>query len=220
MFAGIIEQTGRIESLQRGGGVAKLRVASPGFFAGVRPGASVAVSGVCLTVVEHTADTAAFDVVPETLAKTTLGGLRPGDRVNLEPGLRAGEPIDGHFVQGHVEGVGTVVRIDRSAGYVVWTQVPAELMPAIVPKGSIAIDGVSLTVVEVDRAARTFSVALIPTTLERTTLGELREQSRVNVETDILARIVVVQLAAMGLREDTPASGITLEKLRSAGFVE
>ncbi len=220
MFAGIIEQTGRVVALERGPSAARLRLAAPGFFAGVRPGASIAVSGVCLTVVESGDDQAAFDVVPETLTRTTLGALRPGDRVNLEHSLRAGDPIDGHFVQGHVEGVGTVVRIDRGDGYVLWTQVPAGLMPAIVPKGSIAIDGVSLTVVQVDRAARSFSVALIPTTLERTTLGSVGEGSRVNIETDILARIVVEQLASMGLGQQASTSGVTLEKLRSAGFVE
>ncbi len=220
MFAGIIEQTGRIVALERGPDAARLRIAAPAFFAGVRPGASVAVSGVCLTVVDCADDEAGFDVVPETLAKTTLGALRPGDGVNLEHSLRAGAPIDGHFVQGHVEGVGTVVRIDRSEGYVLWTQVPEALMPAIVPKGSIAIDGVSLTVVQVDRAAHSFSVALIPTTLERTTLGAAREGSRVNIETDILARIVVEQLRAMGLGQQASTSGVTLEKLRSAGFVE
>ena len=220
MFTGIIEQTGLIESLEHSSHAAKLRVRAPGFFADTRPGASIAISGVCLTVVQHDADVATFDVVPETLARTTLGSLRTGDRVNLEHSLRAGAPIDGHFVQGHVEGVGTVTRIDRGDGYVLWTQVPAELLPAIVPKGSIAIDGVSLTIVEVDRAARAFSVALIPTTLERTTLGRLREQSRVNIETDILARTVVAQLRALGLGGELRPAGLTFEKLRSAGFVE
>ncbi|MEN0019465.1 MAG: riboflavin synthase, partial [Planctomycetota bacterium] len=158
-------------------------------------GASIAISGCCLTVAEAPdGKTLAFDVIPETLEKTTLGGLTEGDRVNLEPAATATTALDGHIVQGHVEGTGRVVRIDTDDGWRVRIAAERPLMEAIVPKGSVTIDGVSLTIAAVepgDDDGGWFEVALIPTTLELTTLGGLSEGSRVNLETDAMVRAVV-----------------------------
>jgi riboflavin synthase len=132
-----------------------------------------------------------FDVVPETLARTTLGGLAAGSRVNLERAATAATLMGGHVVQGHVEGVGEVRAVRTEGEWRVTIKVPNELMPCITPKGSIAVEGVSLTVASVDVTASTLDVALIPTTLEVTTLGGLKPGSRVNLETDIMARTIV-----------------------------
>ncbi len=178
-------------------------------------GASVAVNGVCLTLAEPAGSRGVFDVVPETWRRTTLAGLRVGDAVNLEASVRVGDPLDGHFVQGHVEGVGTVERVDRNGGeWKLWVRTDAELLPAIVTKGSIAIDGVSLTVA--DLAGERFSVALVPTTLERTVLGERRAGDAVNIETDILARLVLARLEPLTRGRGGP--GLTLETLRAGGY--
>jgi riboflavin synthase len=143
-------------------------------------GDSVSVDGVCLTVVEARDGRLAFDVVEETLDRT-----KPfGDEVNVEGALRAGDPLGGHYVQGHVDGVGTV----RSVGDPVWIDIPPELMRYVVEKGSITVDGVSLTVAAVDE--RGFAVALVPHTLEITTLGALEAGARVNIEVDVLAKYV------------------------------
>jgi riboflavin synthase len=173
MFTGIVQERGRISSFEGG----RLVVES-----GVRAaiGDSVAVNGVCLTVVDAPDGRLAFDVVQETLDRT-----KPfGDEVNLEGALRAGEPLGGHYVQGHVDGVGTV----RSTGDPVWIDAPPDLLPYVVEKGSIAVDGVSLTVAGIDDDG--FAVALIPHTLDVTTLGRLAAGDKVNLEADILAKYV------------------------------
>jgi riboflavin synthase len=173
VFTGIVQERGRVLSFEEG----RLVVES-----GVRAevGDSIAVNGVCLTVVDAPDGRLAFDVVQETLDRT-----RPfGADVNLEAALRAGEPLGGHYVQGHVDGVGTV----RSTGDPVWVDTPPELLRYVVEKGSIAVDGVSLTVAAVDE--RGFAVALVPHTLEVTTLGGLRPGDRINLEVDILAKYV------------------------------
>jgi riboflavin synthase len=173
VFTGIVQERGRVESFDAG----RLVVES-GVRAGI--GDSVAVNGVCLTVVEAPGGRLAFDVVQETLDRT-----KPfGDEVNLEAALRAGEPLGGHYVQGHVDGVGTV----RSTGDPVWIDSGTELLRYVVEKGSIAVDGVSLTVAAVD--GHGFAVALVPHTLDVTTLGALAPGDRVNLEVDILAKYV------------------------------
>ena len=173
MFTGIVQERGRVASFDDG-----RLVVETGITAGI--GDSVAVDGVCLTVTENNDGRLAFDVMRETLERT-----KPfGDEVNLEAALRAGDPLGGHYVQGHVDGVGTV----RSTGDPVWIDVDAELLRYVVEKGSIAVDGVSLTVAGVDE--RGFAVALIPHTLEVTTLGTLEAGKRVNLEVDILAKYV------------------------------
>jgi riboflavin synthase len=211
MFTGIIEAVGEVKALERRSGGCRLTVAAPDVASATPPGASVAVSGVCLTVVGVDAPFLTFDVIPETLDRSTLGELRPGGRVNLERSLRAGDRMDGHFVQGHVDGTARVARVVRGEEHVVWLRPGAGLLPCIVPKGSIAVDGVSLTIARA--AGEEFSVAMIPTTLSATTLGALREGVSVNIETDILARIVVHALRAG--RERAP---LTVESLHAAGF--
>jgi riboflavin synthase len=132
-----------------------------------------------------------FDAVPETLRLTTLGTLAPGAKVNLERSLAAGDLIGGHFVQGHIEGQAKIERVSPAPDCRLRLSAPPQLMPAIVPKGAIAIDGVSLTVAAADPESLTFEVALIPTTLEQTTLSQLKPGDRVNLETDLLARTIV-----------------------------
>lgn len=194
MFTGIVAGTGRCVAVRSGDDGVELEVEAP-FLDGTRPGESVAVNGVCLTVTAAEGGRLTFTAVPETLRRTTLGDLRPGDVVNLEPALRWGDPVGGHLVQGHVDGTGTVRALTRR-GREVWMAVeaPEALVPFLAPKGSVAVDGVSLTVVTVD--GNRFTVALIPHTLERTTLGRRRVGDRVNLEVDGLARHLVRWQAA------------------------
>ena len=173
MFTGIVRERARVASFDNG----RLVVES-GVTAGI--GDSVAVDGVCLTVVGRENGRLAFDVVAETVARTKPFGAE----VNVEPALRAGEPLGGHYVQGHVDGVGRA----RSVGEFLWIDAPPELLRYCVEKGSIAVDGVSLTIAAVDDAG--FAVALVPHTLEVTTLGSLRPGDEVNVEVDVLAKYV------------------------------
>jgi len=176
MFTGIVREVGRVLSFDGRRLVVEAEATR------AAEGDSVAVDGVCLTAVDGSQ--LAFDVVDETLSRTTLGSLEPGSRVNLEPALRAGEPLGGHIVQGHVDGLGRV----RSTGEPVWIDAPAKLGRYLVEKGSITVDGVSLTVAAVDE--RGFAVALVPHTLEATTLDELAPGDAVNLEVDILAKYV------------------------------
>ena len=178
MFTGIVRERGRVASFV----APRLRVESR-----LRPqvGDSVAVDGVCLTVVDARDGHLAFDVVPETLARTKPFGAE----VNLEPALRAGEPLGGHYVQGHVDGVGRVrAAAEEGDGRRLWVDAPAELLRYCVEKGSIAVDGVSLTVAALDDVG--FAVALVPHTLEHTTLGSLTRGAEVNLEVDVLAKYV------------------------------
>lgn len=199
-----METTGRVVALgpfRRRGDLPparRLEIEARGCFDELPCGASVAVNGVCLTLADGAGrdSLAAFDVIHETLQRTNLGRLAPGARVNLERSLRVTDRIDGHFVQGHVDGLGRVLRVeDRGPEWKLWVTTGAEAMGAIVAKGSVALDGVSLTVVEV--RGETFSVALIPTTLERTTLGRLRAGDAVNIETDLIARVVLARLESL-----------------------
>ncbi len=179
MFTGIIESTAKVlENTGR-----QLLVERPAMFDDIKHGASISVSGVCLSIVAFDASSMSFDVIDETLAKTKLGSLKAGDLVNLERAMLAGSRLDGHIVQGHIEGVATVTSFIEGR---LSLQVPKEFLPAIAPKGSIALDGVSLTVANVQDDIIT--VALIPLTLASTTLGNAKEGDRVNIETDILSR--------------------------------
>jgi riboflavin synthase len=185
VFTGLVREVGTVESMDDG----RLLVEAPETAAGAAAGDSVAIDGVCLTVVARDGARLAFDAVPETLARTSLGALRDGSRVNVEPALRAGDALGGHYVQGHVDGVGVVRSVEREGeGRRVWFDVPAELLRYVVEKGSIAVDGTSLTVAATDE--RGFAVALIPHTLDATTLGALDGGDRVNLETDVLAKYV------------------------------
>lgn len=224
MFSGIIETTGRVAALRTPGpDAARLVIDAAGLFTELALGASVAVNGVCLTLVARSPATGEFDIVPETLRRTSLGGLRPGSRVNLERSLRLGDRIDGHLVQGHVDAAGAVQRIDRSGGeWKLWVECAPALTPFIVPKGSIALDGVSLTLV--DAVDGLFSVVLIPATLERTTLGERQPGDALNIETDMLARVAVRHVDALlagraGAAARGPSAGLTVERLQASGFL-
>ncbi|QIA27328.1 3,4-dihydroxy-2-butanone-4-phosphate synthase [Thermaerobacter sp. PB12/4term] len=196
MFTGIVQGRGRCVDLKATGSSLQIWIEAP-FLGQVRPGDSVAVDGVCLTVAAIRGNRLAFTVVPETLRVTTLGDLRPGDEVNVEPALRWGSPLGGHLVMGHVDGTGTVMAVSaQDAGVLMEIEAPADLVPFVAPKGSITVDGVSLTVVEV--RGRRFTVALVPHTLEHTTLGRHRPGDRVNLEVDWLARYAARHPATTG----------------------
>lgn len=188
MFTGIVQAVGEIRALESVGGDARLRIAAGTLdLAAVQLGDSIAVSGVCLTVVEHDADEFVADVSQETLGLTTLGAARVGTRVNLEPSLTLASPLGGHLVSGHVDGVGTLVEREPDARSTrMRFELPAELGRYVAKKGSITVDGTSLTVNDVDR--RDFSVNIVPHTLERTIMGGYETGTRVNLEVDLVAR--------------------------------
>jgi riboflavin synthase len=189
MFTGIVRELGRVAVLDGTSDGARIVVEAPETAAGATVGDSVAINGVCLTVTDATDGRLAFDAVPETLRRSSLGRLDPGERVNVEAALRAGEPLGGHYVQGHVDGVGKIRSSDNEGdGRRVWVDPPAELLRYLVEKGSVAVEGVSLTVAELDDAG--FAVALVPHTLGVTTLGGLVPGDRVNIEVDVLAKYV------------------------------
>jgi riboflavin synthase len=198
MFTGIVEEVGVVRRVGRERGVRRLEVGACLTLEGSEVGASVAVNGACLTVVERTADGFAFDVGPETLERTSLRCLGIGDRVNLERPLRLGAPLGGHLVLGHVDGVGTVTGVTRveSAARVGIALPGPELAPLLVPKGSVAVDGVSLTVAAL--AEGTFEVMLIPHTLETTTLGSWRAGQPVNIEADVIGKYLLRALELRG----------------------
>ncbi|MFM8273433.1 MAG: riboflavin synthase [Gemmata sp.] len=189
MFTGLVQSLGTVAGVTDARGGRRLRVSEPAVAPALQPGESVAVCGACLTVVAHDALTFDFEVGPETLLKTSLGKLAVGDRVNLERSLRVGDALGGHFVTGHVDCVGAVLE-EAVAGewLTVWFGFPPTFAELLVPKGSIAVDGVSLTVVDV-RADR-FSVMLIPHTRAHTTLGTKKPGDPVNLEFDLLAKHV------------------------------
>ena len=188
MFTGLVAGTGTVESLERDGDGMRLRVRSE-LARELSAGDSIAVNGVCLTAVEPDAAGFSADVMSETLRRSSLGPLTSGDAVNLELPLRAGDRLGGHVVQGHVDGVGTVDWVrDEGFSRVVRVSAPAETLRYVVEKGSIAVDGVSLTVSAVDGEA--FEVSLIPETLERTTLGEAAPGRMLNLEVDVFAKYV------------------------------
>lgn len=187
MFTGIVRELGRVASIDGGPDGVRLELDAPATAPTVGLGDSVAVNGCCLTVVGSDGGRLAFDAVPETLRRTTLGALRPGDPVNVEPALRVGDPLGGHFVQGHVDGVGRVQSIEAEGdGLRAFVAAAPEILRYCVEKGSITVEGVSLTVAEL--AGDSFAVALIPHTLAETTLSELSQGCEVNLEVDVLAK--------------------------------
>jgi riboflavin synthase len=189
MFTGLVEAMGSVRAALPEGDGTRLWIAEATIAAELPLGASVAVNGVCLTVIARDADAFAFQAGPETLRLTNLGELQPGMRVNLERALRVGDRLGGHIVQGHADGVGTIERRQRQGDWeFVWFRCPPELGRYLVPKGSIAVDGVSLTLVEAMPAG--FSVALIPHTLDATTLGHKQPPATVNLEVDLFAKYV------------------------------
>ena len=212
MFTGIVQEIGTIaERLPQNQGV-RLTVRAPETAAKLAVGDSVCVSGVCLTCVAKDAAHFSVDVSAETLRRTTLGGLSAGSRVNLEPALRLSDRLGGHIVTGHVDGTGTLAAIKSEGASALYTfSAPPELLRYAVEKGSIAVDGVSLTVFAV--TAATFQVALIPHTLTATTLGGMAVGTRVNLEADVLAKYVEKLLGKN-------KAGLDWETLVRAGFAQ
>ncbi len=204
MFTGIVEELGKVAGLDQSPGSARITIYGPLVAAGAAPGSSIAVSGVCLTVTEADGSQFTADVMGETLARSTLGALSPGGPVNLERPVPAGGRLDGHIVQGHVDGTGVITE-SRPADrwHVLRISIPAELSRYIAEKGSVAVDGVSLTVSGVsenpvpgpDDAGGWFEVSLIPETLARTTLGSVAVGDQVNLEVDVIAKYVERLLA-------------------------
>lgn len=239
MFTGIVERTVKVsEAVDRQGGrLLKLLVEEKPGIPAWRPaerGESIALNGVCLTVVEsagaHRGVELAFEIVPETLKQTTLGSLSRGGDVNLERSLRVGDSFGGHYVSGHVDGIGRVRRVSVEGDQVLFEiEVPNRLLRHVLKKGSVAVDGISLTVVEVDRAAGWFSFAAIPHTLERTALKHRQVGSSVNIETDAFGKWVVHALTELlgtetVLGAETGGDGPRGERLRAvlkkSGFLE
>jgi riboflavin synthase len=195
MFTGIIQTTARVAAVADGPMFRRVLIALDP--EDVKLGDSIAINGVCLTVAEIENGALAFDVIKETLDKTNLGSLVPGDMVNVERSLRAGDRIDGHFVQGHVDGVGLLTHVVNNESEVRLTvTVPDHLAKYLVPKGSIAIDGVSLTIAEIK--GHSFDVALIPTTMRLTNLGSRSPGWRFNLEADVLSKTIVHFLELRG----------------------
>ena len=199
MFTGIVRERGRLVSREGGEAGTTLRVEAPRTAAATVVGDSVAVNGVCLTATTVEGAELAFEAVAETMRRTALGRLPPGGAVNLEPALRAGEPLGGHIVQGHVDGVGRVRRLHlQETGALLEVEAPPEILRRCVEKGSIAVDGVSLTIASLNEDS--FEIALVPHTLAATTLGDIRAGHEVNLEADVLAKYVERALESRGIR--------------------
>jgi len=213
MFTGIIQAVGTVVSMQPTGGDLRLRIETGQLsLDDVALGDSICTSGVCLTVIELPGDGYWADVSVETLDFTTLGALQPGSRVNLEKALTPASRLGGHIVSGHVDGVGEVKTIQKKGNF--WEMLftaPQELLSEMVVKGSVAVDGISLTVVDIKD--NSFSVSLIPETLERTTLGRAKIGQKVNIETDVIVKAVKRQLEQMLGKKK-----LTLENLQEMGY--
>ena len=216
MFTGIIEELGTVMAWTRKPDAARVTVRAPLAVSDAKHGDSISVSGVCLTVVEQGPDWFTADVMAESIARSTLGTLTPGTLVNLERAARVGDRIGGHIVQGHIDGTSEILSLtDGSAWRVVRLTIDRELAGLVARKGSIAVDGVSLTVSAV--GDDWFEVSLIPETLEATTLGAREVGDRVNIETDILARHVQ-RLLFLGAEDDLPTSSISAPQRQTIGF--
>ncbi|MGP8246462.1 MAG: riboflavin synthase [Bryobacteraceae bacterium] len=213
MFTGIIEELGTVEALEARPAGARLRIACRAVMGDMRTGSSVSVNGVCLTALDLRAGGFSADLAPETLKRSNLGALRAGSRVNLERPLSPNSRFDGHIVQGHVDGTGEFLSLDSLGGDNWWLRIriPADLDRYLVAKGSIAIDGISLTIAALE--ADTLSVTIIPHTFRNTTLGGYRPGARVNLECDVLAKHVEKLLQKISPRE-----GLTVDKLEENGY--
>ena len=213
MFTGIVEELGRIRRVLPGAQAGKITIAAHTVLEGTRIGDSIAVNGVCLTVVALGEDEFTADIMPETLRKSALGQLRVGDPVDLERALPADGRFGGHIVSGHIDGTGRIkeVRVEQNA-HVVTIEAPREILDLVVEKGSIAIDGISLTVAAV--GATTFSVSVIPHTAEQTVLLKKHAGDLVNLENDIVGKYVQKLLSRAG----SPSGGITMDYLIENGF--
>jgi riboflavin synthase len=222
MFTGIIEAVGKVAGIERAGDSIRLTIAASKIAEDVAIGDSVAIDGVCLTVTQINAPQVSFDAVHETMRRTTLGQLQSGDSVNLERSLPVGGRLGGHIVQGHVDGTGRIASI-RPIGnsWFVYIDASPEMMRYVVTKGSVAVDGISLTVAESED--RTFALSIIPHTWENTTLHEKRAGDSVNVECDILGKYVEKMLGGYGVGSDGSATrergGVSMDLLARSGYV-
>jgi riboflavin synthase len=213
MFTGLIEAVCRVGRVERMSGVMRLGVDLGELAKEAKTGESIAISGVCLTVVQAQGGIASFDVSGETLAKSTLGSLRPDSFVNIERALRAADRLGGHIVQGHVDGTGTIKAISRNGSFAdIQFSAAGELLDEMVVKGSVAVDGISLTIAGMDDGG--FRVAVIPETLEKTTLGKAKIGDRINIETDIIAKMIKKQLDKILPQREM----LTIDKLKELGF--
>lgn len=215
MFTGIVEEMGSISAVKKGAKETRLVISGEKIFSDLKTGDSVAVNGVCLTAAEISGKTFTADVMNETLNRSSLSGLKPGSHVNLERAMAADGRFGGHIVAGHVDGTGAITDI-RSDGNAVWYTISADggIMKYIVEKGSVAIDGISLTVAKV--TAESFSVSIIPHTAKETILSEKKCGDKVNLENDIIGKYVE---KLMGYKEEKkPESRITAEFLAKNGF--
>ena len=203
MFTGIIEELGTVRSIKRGPNAVRLGIAAGQIVGDAAIGDSISVNGVCLTAVELDQQGFTVDVIPESLARSSLGSLEPGSRVNLERPLRLGGRLDGHIVQGHVDDVADVIDgvHEGDGGYRLKIDLSLDLVPYVVEKGSITVDGVSLTVAALDESS--FEVALIPHTLTVTTLGDRRKGDLVNLEVDVIAKYVARNMDAYAATHQT-----------------
>ena len=202
MFTGIIEEVGKVLRFDESGGNRRLTVASTQLARELKKGDSVAVSGVCLTAVEITPESFSADLAAETVRRTSLSRLRPGSLVNLELPARAGDRMGGHIVQGHVDGLGTLVRLEQIANaedYWLTIRIPAELTKYVVEKGSLSVEGISLTVAKIE--ADVVTIAIIPHTASATNLRSLRPDDPVNIEVDVLAKYAEKLAASRGSAE-------------------
>ena len=213
MFTGIIEEAGTVDAVQTRAAGARLKVRCATVTADMTVGASIAVNGVCLTAIDPRPDSFSADLAPETLRLSNLGDLRPGSRVNLERPLSPTGRLSGHIVQGHVDGTGEILALETLGDENWWlrVRVPADLDRFLVYKGSIAIDGISLTIAALE--ADVLSVTIIPHTYRNTTLGGYRAGARVNLECDVLAKHVEKLLAKLQVK-----APLTVEKLRDNGY--
>jgi riboflavin synthase len=218
MFTGIIREIGRLESVRLSGGRPGLEVSAPRTARELRVGDSLGVNGICLTVTGTAGARVRVDVSAETRRVTTVSAWRAGERVHLEPALRVGDSLGGHFILGHVDGVGHVRRIDRRAGgLVVAISAPPEILGQLVPKGSIAVDGVSLTLDE-GPFTRTFTVTLIPHTLRETRFQALRVGDSTNLEVDVLAKAARASADLETTRSVAGAAALTMEAITARGW--
>lgn len=211
MFTGIIQEIGIIDRVSPGQAY-KIRIRAKKVLKDVELGDSISVDGTCLTVVDF--DDAGFDVdaMPETIEKTTLKYLRLGSRVNLEPSLKLGDKMGGHWVSGHVDGTGQVLNTEKVGNSVVYEiSIPDELSEQLVPKGSVAVDGISLTLIDCERGR--FTIGLVPHTLRSTTLGSKEVGGHVNLETDVIAKYIYKYL------KGASGGSVTEDLLRETGFL-
>jgi len=219
MFTGLVEGIGTVVRLSTRGKVKRITLLVPVTFMELKAGDSLAVSGACLTVVDVKKREVTLEAVPETLSRTTLAGMRAGSKVNLERAVRADSRLGGHFVQGHVDGVGKVTAIHRlGETWVVTVSAPGEILAGLVEKGSLALDGVSLTVTALSDHG--LEIALVPHTLKHTTLGSWKVGEEVNIEGDILSKYVARHLTP-GVHPGMPAEKreLTLEWLAEEGYL-